>query len=156
MLKGKKGLYILAPMVACIWGAIIFQIVDAFSEDDPIISDITAVSFSTIETKEREKFLINTVDRDPFLGTIYRPKKVVVKNPKSITKKQQVIWPSIKYKGLVAAQNNTKAIFLVEINGTDQLMKKNDSFSDVKFVKGTSSYIRLKYKGKIRQFEILN
>ncbi|KAA1247601.1 hypothetical protein [Aquimarina sp. RZ0] len=156
MLKGKKVLYVLVPMVACIWGAIIFQVVDAFSEDDAIVSDITTVSFSTIETKEREKFSMSTIDRDPFLGTIYRPKKTATKNPKAPIKKQETIWPSITYKGLVSAQNNTKAIFLVEINGTDQLMKKNESFSEVKFIEGTPSYIRLRYKGKTKQFEILN
>ncbi|WP_299223308.1 hypothetical protein [uncultured Aquimarina sp.] len=156
MLKGKKGLYILLPIVVFIWGAIIFQVVDAFSDEDPVVSDITKVSFATIKTKEREKFTIGEIDRDPFLGTIYRPKKVLNKNPKPIVKKQETAWPSIRYKGLVSAQNNSLAIFLVEINGSDQLMKANESFSDVKLIKGSSSSVKLKYKGKTKEFPILN
>ncbi|MBQ4804326.1 hypothetical protein J8L88_15790 [Aquimarina sp. MMG015] len=156
MLKGKKGLYILLPLVVFIWGAIIFQVVDAFSDEDPVMSTITNVSFATIKTKEREKFSISDVDRDPFLGTIYRPKKTTPKKGKTKSKKQETIWPSIRYKGLVSAQNNSSAIFLVEINGTDQLMKIKDSFSEVQLIKGSSSAIKLKYKGSTKQFQILN
>ncbi len=156
MLKGKKGLYILLPLVVFIWGAIIFQVVDAFSDEDPVVSDITNVSFATIKTKEREKFTIGEVDRDPFLGTVYKPTKVIPKTYKALTKKSEIVWPSIRYKGLVSAQNNASAIFLVEINGADQLMKINDSFSEIKLLKGSSSSIKLKYKGKTKQFQILN
>ncbi|WP_299181237.1 hypothetical protein [uncultured Aquimarina sp.] len=156
MLKGKKGLYILLPLVVFIWGAIIFQVVDAFSDEDPVVSDITKISFATIETKEREKFPISDVDRDPFLGTMYHPQKITPKRVKTKNKKQETVWPSIRYKGLVSAQNNSSAIFLVEINGSDQLMKIKDSFSEVQLVKGSSSAIKLKYKGSTKQFQILN
>ncbi|WP_299432259.1 hypothetical protein [uncultured Aquimarina sp.] len=156
MLKGKKGLYILLPVVVFIWGAILFQVLDAFSGEDPVDSDITAISFTTIKTKERDTFTIGEVDRDPFLGTMYRPKKVINKNPKPRVKKPEITWPTIRYKGLVSAQNNSSAIFLVEINGADQLMKINDSFSEAKLIKGSSSSIKLRYKGKTKQFQILN
>lgn len=156
MLKGKKGLYILAPLVAFIWGAIIFQVVDAFSEDDPIALDTTTLSFATIETKEREKFTIGTIERDPFLGTMYRPKKMIKKTPKPGIKKPKVVWPSIKYKGLVSGKNSATIIYLIEINGTDQLMKLNDSFSEAKLIKGSTSFVKLRYKGKTQQFDILD
>ncbi|MGY3793196.1 hypothetical protein [uncultured Aquimarina sp.] len=155
MLKGKKGIYVLLPLVVFIWGAIIFQVVDAFSDDDPEITDITTVSFAKIEAKEREKFEISNVERDPFLGTIYKPKKVVAK-PTSIRKKQEVVWPSIQYKGYVATQNKSATIFLIEINGSEQLLKINDSFADVKLIKGSSTMVKLRYKGKSKQFQILN
>ena len=136
MLKGKKGLYILLPVVVLIWSAIIFQVLDAFDDDDPVITASNTVSFVNIETKEREKFTLGIVDRDPFLGTIYRPKKVVNINPKPRVKKQEIVWPSIKYKGLVSDQNNASSIYLIEINGSDQLMKVNDTFDEVTFSKG--------------------
>ncbi|MDH7445313.1 hypothetical protein [Aquimarina sp. 2201CG14-23] len=156
MLKGKKGLYVLLPLVVCIWGAIIFQVVDAFSDEDPVIANTNPISFATIKTKEREKFTIGEVDRDPFLGTIYKPKKVINQNPKPVAKKQEIVWPSIRYKGLVSAQNNSSAIFMVEINGSDQLMRINESFSEVKLIKGTTGTIKLRYKGSTKQFQILN
>ncbi|MBW1296906.1 hypothetical protein [Aquimarina litoralis] len=155
MLKGKKGIYVLLPLVVFIWGAIIYQVVDAFSDEDPEIADITNVSFAKIETKEREKFQISTVNRDPFLGTIYKPKKVVPKTTTHV-KKQEITWPSIQYKGYVAAQNRSSTIFLIEINGSEQLLKINDTFADVKLIKGSSTTVKLRYKGKNKQFQILN
>jgi len=156
MLKGKKGLYILLPVVALIWGAIIFQVVDAFDDDDPVITASDTISFASIETKEREKFVLGTVDRDPFLGTIYRAKKVVNTNPKPRVKKQEVIWPSIKYKGLVSDQNNASSIYLIEINGSDQLMKVNDIVDEVRFSKGSNNSVTLRHKGQTKQFKMSN
>ena len=156
MLKGKKGLYILLPVVVLIWSSIIFQVLDAFDDDDPVITASNTVSFVNIETKEREKFTLGIVDRDPFLGTIYRPKKVVNINPNPRVKKQEIVWPSIKYKGLVSDQNNASSIYLIEINGSDQLMKVNDTFDEVTFSKGSNNTIKLRYKGKMKQFKMSN
>jgi len=156
MLKGKKGLYILLPIVVFVWGAILYQIVDAFSDDDPIVEDTTQISFATVQSKEREKFTIRDVERDPFLGTMYRPKKVTPKNPNPTPKKTKTVWPQIRYKGLVSTQNNSSSIFLIEINGADQLMKRNDSFSEVKLIKGSSNTITVRYKGITKKFQILN
>lgn len=156
MLKGKKGLYILLPVVAFIWGAIIYQVVDAFSEDEPVVSDAISVSFAKIETREREKFTLGTIHRDPFLGTVYKPKKNVPITRQPIKNKVEIIWPSISYKGMVSDANAATAIFLVAINGTDQLMKRNDVIADVKLLRGTKNMVKLRYKGKTKQFEISN
>ncbi|KZS40907.1 hypothetical protein AWE51_24195 [Aquimarina aggregata] len=154
MLKGKKGLYILLPLVVFIWGAIIFQITDAFTDDDPEIANIGPIAFSKIESKERDRFSISDVTRDPFLGTVYKPKKEPVKKVAQV-KKTVINWPSIRYKGVVTGGNGATAIYLVEINGTDQLMKRKDVISEVKLTKGNSSWVQLQYKGKIKRFEIL-
>ncbi len=155
MLKSKKGIYILLPLVVFIWGAILYQVLDAFSDDDPVITNTTDIKFSEIKTVERQQFEIGAVERDPFLGTLYRPKKEVAKKP-VIIKKNPITWPSIRYKGLVSGQGGSKAIFLVEINGADQLLERNQSFSEIKLVKGSSVSILLRYKGESKQFKILN
>ncbi len=154
MLKGKKALYILLPIVAFIWGAIIFQVVGAFTDEDPVVTDTTEVMVAPLETKERDTFTIGMIERDPFLGTLYKPKKEKISN--SIIKKAPLIWPSIKYKGVVSGQNSKNAIYLIEINGTDQLMKLRQTISEVTLVKGLSKSIRLKYKGKTKDFKIAN
>ncbi len=156
MLKGKKGLYVLLPLVVFIWGAIIYQITDAFSDDDPIALDTTSFSFSKIENKERDPFTISTVERDPFLGTIYKPKKVVEKKVAARTVKAEITWPSIRYKGLVTGGSGATAIYLVEINGVDHLMKRNDMVEEVKLTRGNKSWVQLQYKRKSKRFEILN
>lgn len=157
MLKGKKGLYILLPLVAFIWGAIIIQVVGAFSDEDLIISNTGDVSVTPIETKEREKFNLDIVERDPFLGKAYRPKKKVNRTASvSKVKKNPLVWPSIRYKGVVSGQSNANAIYLIEINGNDQLMKLKQTVSEVTLHKALSNSIRIRYKGKTKDFKIVN
>ncbi len=153
MLKGKKGLYVLLPLVVFIWGAIIYQVTDAFSDDDPLVTDTTSITFSKIEGKERDRFSIGEVTRDPFLGTMYKPKKEPVKKVVQKTQKIEVIWPTITYKGMVTG---SPIIYLVEINGVDQLMQRNDVISEVKLIKGSSSWVQLRCKGATKRFDILN
>ncbi|WP_103069712.1 hypothetical protein [Aquimarina sediminis] len=155
MLKGKKGLYVLLPLVAVIWGAIIFQVVGAFSDEDPVVVDTRDISVAPIEAKEREKFILDAVERDPFLGTLYRPKKKVSKS-KKIVKKNPLVWPTIRYKGVVSGHGNANAIYLIEINGNDQLIKLKQTISEVTLQKAFSSSIRMRYKGKIKEFKIVN
>ncbi len=158
MLKGKKGLYILLPVVALIWGAIIFQVVGAFSDEDQVVAETSEVSLAPIEGNEREKFELSTVLRDPFLGTIYKPKKEVTK-PKATTlkvKKPALVWPSITYKGVVSGQNASNAIYLIEINGSDQLLQLKQTFEEVTLIKARTSSVKLRYKGKIKEFKIAN
>ncbi len=156
MLKGKKGLYILLPLVVFIWGAIIYQITDAFSDNDTVIPKASTVTFSKIESKNRDLFTISTIERDPFLGTMYKPKKELVKKSIAKPKRQALIWPTVRYKGLVTGEQNANAIYLIEINGVDQLMKRNEVVSEIKLLKGTSSWIQLRYKGKTKRFDILH
>ncbi|TPN87679.1 hypothetical protein [Aquimarina algicola] len=156
MLKSKKSLYILLPLVVFIWGAIIFQVLGAFSDDDPIFNENTQIDVSEITTKEREVFTIEPLERDPFLGTLYQPKKKKSKSTKPRVQKQTAfLWPNIQYKGLVSGNNNN-AIYLISINGVDQLMKVKQTIDQVTLIKGASSTIRLKYKGKTKNFTIAN
>ncbi|GAA4276407.1 hypothetical protein [Aquimarina mytili] len=156
MLKGKKGLYILLPVVAFVWGAIIFQVVGAFSDEDPVFEKGAEVNIAPLEEKERDTFSIGFIERDPFLGTLYKPKKKVVVKPKSITKKPPLVWPSIIYKGVVSDHGNANAIYLIGINGTDQLMQLKQTISEVTLMRGGSNTVRVKYKGKIKEFKIAN
>ncbi|MFC5048372.1 hypothetical protein ACFSTE_13545 [Aquimarina hainanensis] len=155
MLRGKKGLYVLLPLVAFIWGAIIFQIVGAFSDEASVIVEAEDISVAPIEVKEQEKFILDAVERDPFLGTLYRPEKKVSKS-KKIEKKDSLIWPIIKYKGVVSGQDNANAIYLIEINGNDQLIKLKQTVSEVTLQKAFSSSVRMRYKGKIKEFKIVH
>jgi len=155
MLKGKKALYILLPLVAFIWGAIVFQVVGAFSDDDLLLAKATEVTITDIKEKEREVFTLGEIKRDPFLGTLYKPKKKIIK-PIARVKKPTITWPSIIYKGMVSGQSNANAIYLVQINGAEHLMKKRQTAAEVTLVRAGASSIRLKYKGKIKDFKIAN
>ncbi|RZS98807.1 hypothetical protein [Aquimarina brevivitae] len=155
MLKGKKGLYILLPLVLLIWGAIIYQVVDAFADEDPILTNAAIVNVKDIKVNERKAFTLSTVDRDPFLGTVYKPKKVTP-SPTRRPKATSISWPSIQYKGVVSNGDATQAIFLVSINGTDQLMQLGETMADITLVNGDQQKIKTRYKGKIKEFTILS
>ncbi len=155
MLKSKKGIYILLPIVVFVWGALIYQLVDAFSDNEADIESSKAITFSEIKTVERELFKIGVIERDPFLGNLYISKKKDKKKVKTIRKKV-VTWPSIKYKGLISGDHVSNAVFLIEINGIDQLLKRNQSFAGVKLIRGSSTAIKVKHKGYIKQYKILN
>ncbi len=156
MLKGKKALYILLPLVALIWGAIVVQVIGAFSDDDPVRTGVTSVNITPVKTKEREKFTLGTVDRDPFLGTLYQPKKKKRKSTTPRVKKTKLVWPSIRYKGVVSGQNSANAIYLIEINGTDQLMNLKQTIDGITLQRGKSGSVSLRYKKIIKEFKIIN
>ncbi len=157
MLKGKKGLYVLLPIVVFIWGAIIFQVVGAFSDEDPVTGTTNEVAIKPIQSSEREKFSLSTIIRDPFLGKTYKKKKEVpALTTKPKVKKQTLVWPSITYKGVVSAQNDSNAIYLIEINGTDQLVKLRQTIAEVTLIKARSHAIKLRYKGQTKEFKIVN
>lgn len=155
MLKGKKGLYVLLPVVVFVWGAIIYQVVDALAEEDIELVNISPVAIGKIETKEREIFTLGEVARDPFLGTVYvPPKPKVVPKANVGIKKQETPWPSIQYKGRVSAPNAKSAIFLIEINGSEQLMRIRDRHEGVQLITGTTSAIKMRFKGETKQFQM--
>lgn len=157
MLKGKKALYILLSLVAFIWGAIIFQIIGAFSDENPVVSDAKEISVSPLKTKERDTFSLGEIKRDPFLGTLYIPKKKENKLPlKPKTKKEPMIWPPIQYKGVVSGQNSANAIYLIQINNIDQLIKLKETISEVTLLKAFSNSIQVRYKGKVKEYKIIN
>ncbi|WP_378185636.1 hypothetical protein ACE939_11035 [Aquimarina sp. W85] len=154
MLKGKKALYILLPLVAIIWGAIIYQIIDTFS--DPELASQHSKKFSkqaSITLKERDTFSIKKLARDPFLGTVYK-KKIPVKKKNNHPVQPTINWPSIQYKGLIAGENFLNSIFLIAVNGQELLMKIKEPQSGVEIIKGTTTHVVLKYKGKRKQFPI--
>ncbi len=158
MLKGKKGLYILLPLVAVVWGAIIVQVVGAFSDEDPVLANTNIdMTIAPVKTKERDAFTLEAIERDPFLGTLYQPpKKVRKKVSKPKVKKPALVWPSIVYKGVVSGANSAQAIYLVEINGNDELMRLKQTIAEVTLLKGYSGSVRLRYKGKVKDFKIVD
>ncbi len=155
MLKGKKGLYILLPIVAFIWGAIIYQVVGAFSDEDPITNNTREINVAPVEIKKRDSFALGQIKRDPFLGTLYTPKKKV-KVSKLKNKRPSLVWPSVTYKGKVSGAGNTNTVYLIAINGVDHLMKSRQTVSEITLIRGMSSSVKLKYKGKVKDFKIGN
>lgn len=90
---------------------------------------------------------LHKIDRDPFLGTSYLPKKKKKKiQKKKVVKKND--WPSIRYEGCIRNQEHPKLkIFVVTLNQQQYLMKIGQTFNGVMLTQGDETTIYVKYKG---------
>ncbi len=143
-MKNKTKTYILLALVLSIWGAIGFKIVEAVN---PSEANTTAqnfdVSFSPQINSEIDTFSIETVNRDPFLGTLTTKRKIVNTVPKPKT----IVWKPIIYHGNISKNDAKKNIFIVSIDGKQYLMKLGQTISDIKLVRGDTKKIVVVYKG---------
>lgn len=154
MLKGKKGLYVLLPLVLFIWGAIIYKVTDAFAPQKAAIIPANTQVQSAYKLAEREVFEIGTPSRDPFLGKTYTAPKIKTPPKKAKPKKKKLIWPRIKYKGIVSNSSATTKVFFVEINRGVQLLKIGAKANDVILKRGNDEEITLEFQGEHKEFKI--
>lgn len=153
-MKNKKNIKVLLPLVIIIWGILIFKIVDAFRPDDMTLQQGVVSSFKAPDVKEKEQFNLKVIENDPFLGTPYA--KSNKKNNGAIKSVQnETPWPSIQYLGLVSDNNSKSKVFIISINGQQQLVGAGEITQDVKVVKGNSESVTLKFNGHTQVYSIM-
>lgn len=140
MLKNKKTLYILVPLVVLIWGMIGFRIWAGFNNDTTNYLLEPTYSEPITEILAVDTFSIIANYRDPFLGKIQAPKPKPIKTkkkPTPVIKKLEPIlrWPTIIYGGMIKNQKTSKLIAMIKINGRDNLMSVGNVVSEVRLVK---------------------
>lgn len=151
-MKKQNKTYILLAVVLGIWGLIGFQFFGAANPSSQEIAEVASDQiFVPKQIKERETFAILASYRDPFLGTVHAPKKKAKKSSSTATKKKKVVpTKSIQYSGFITDKGSKQKIFFITIDGQQQMMSINDSFQEVKLVRGTQNSIRVKYNGSTR------
>ena len=77
-----------------------------------------------------------------------KKKKSKTKTSNQKVKKDTIIIPAIKYKGLVQASDSGKKIFAVSINGSEHLLNVGDDFKGVKILKGNSTELVISFQGR--------
>ena len=150
-MKSKRNTYILIGLVLIIWGLVIYQFFDGAGPVENLMVQNELTSFRPKEVQPRDTFSINTFERDPFLGTFKtkpRVKRSYIKPPEPIS------WPSIVYKGTISNSSNAGNIFIVEINGTQHLLKKGAAENGVKLLKGGDKQITVSYQKQQKQIAI--
>lgn len=149
-MKKNNKTYLLLAVVLGVWGVIAFK----FFGTAPATHEIAAVTSDQIfvpkQIKERETFAIAVNYRDPFLGTVQAPKRKAKKSTAKAVKKKVVPTKSIKYTGFITDKSTQQKIFFVTVDGQQQMMSVNDTFQEVKLVRGTKSSIRVTYNGSIQ------
>lgn len=154
-MKNKKSIYILLPIVLLIWGIVIFQFFSFTTSDNIVDNKSNEFNIKPLKVAVRDTFSINVNYRDPFLGKIYAPNsKIKTKSTNSTIKKQSkqenaIVWPIIKYKGLISDTKNKTKIFILIISGQNYYMKIGDTANEIFLKSGDNESVYVKYKGNL-------
>ncbi|MFC4816007.1 MULTISPECIES: hypothetical protein [unclassified Flavobacterium] len=166
-MKNKKSIYILLPLVLGIWGSVLYQFF-SFSEQEEQLNtgSVHPVNLSPIKKFAADTSEIDVNFRDPFLGGSYqsvstnstssngRPVKSAKKVKPQIKIKEPLVWPEIKYKGIVSDTKNKNKVFMLVINGRTYLMKIGSTENEVTLIEGDRETIDVKYKNEVNLFVI--
>lgn len=151
ILKSKKSLYILFPVVILIWGIVIYRIVDAFSDKTESAIIFSNSGKTKINKIERDTFSLKSIEKDPFLGIIYtKPKPVLRKT--TVNALPPIEWPPINYLGLVSGTGKKQKIHIFQISGQQYLMEIGEKVGEIKFVSASASSVILSHKGQRKEF----
>jgi len=152
-LKKNNRTYLLLAVVIGIWGIIGFKIIKASNPYPKLVVQMTSNEiFEPKQVKKRDTFSIAANYRDPFLGTVHAPKKMRKTTSKVV--KKQVPDKVISYTGFITDKASKQKVFFVTIEGQQQMMGLNDTFKDVKLIRGTKDKIKVRYNGKTQNIAI--
>lgn len=151
----KRNTYILLAAVLAIWGFIGYRVLRTLNpkqEPSPVMDK--SVSFQPEALKKQEAFAVSVHKRDPFLGTITKPKKKTAPKPTVRTEIPPEMEVPVYYAGMVKDDKSREKIYFVQIDGMQQLMHINDEINGVKLVRGNEQEITILYNGKRKNIPI--
>lgn len=156
-MKKKKNSKILLFIVIIIWGFLFYKIYDAFRPNPKNIRTKAPETFIPPPNAEKDTFSLLPIERDPFLGTLYVKKneKKIIHANKNKKKEDDIVWPDIKYLGIVSDQDASTSVFILQINGRQHLIKKGESIEGIQLVYGSNNNLQLRYKGKIKKYPLM-
>lgn len=136
------------PLVLFIWGTIIYKFF-AYTNEDTIVSQNQKISIKPLQIKQKDTFTIKINSRDPFSGKMVDEAASKIKHkisysaPKS---KEELVWPQIKYKGIVSDTKEKVKIYMLIIDGKTNLMRKGQIENEILLKDGDKDMVYLKYK----------
>lgn len=138
------------PIVVVIWGLFFFRLFDACTADpESANQEVDISSFKAPKATKKKNYELFPLERDPFLGIAYTPKKTKTNDNRI---KEEIKWPNIQYLGLVADANASKKIFILNINGTQYLLPKGETVQEVTLLSGNEGKAFLRFKGQRKEF----
>ena len=154
-MKNKKFSKIILLALLAIFAVVLYIRFANFNATEENNHSQPTTSFTPPKAKAKSNFSLLPIERDPFLGGLYSNSKKKKKKIKTnIPIKNKKPWPLVKYQGLVSNKNATKQIFMLTVNGKQQLLSKGDTFNEVEVVKGTAEKILVRYQGKTKEFNL--
>lgn len=155
-MKNKKNLYILLPAVIIVWGLVIYRFFKGMNPDTSLNQKAQTVKeFNPEELKESETFTIKADYRDPFLGSLAKKEKKIKRSYiPSKPKEPEIPFPNIVYKGIISPKGKKEKVFLININGQQQLFKLKNTLNQVTLLRGNEEQITLKFQKEKRTFQL--
>ena len=165
----KQGLNrILIIIMITIWIVVLYRLINYFSADNtvlPINNTVATIPQSFLKFS-KDTFALSLVDRDPFLGKIYKRKPKRIRKPKQISKpnnkvntsKKPVVkrkqfihkWPNLKYFGYVKGANSTSELILIKVNNKLHKVREGDEVSEVIIRKVFKDSIRVQLGKEVK------
>ena len=152
-MKNIKSIYILIPAVLLVWGIIGYRIFSGIVPSQKKSEEIAMLTpFRPKKTMKKEVFELILDYRDPFLGALsIREKKIIKPKPRV---KDSIVFPDIHYKGIFSSSNKSNTIFLIAIEGKQEMFKKHETHQQVKLLKGDKKKITIKYKTEKKTYQL--
>ncbi len=148
-MKNKKTIYVLLPIVLFIWGLLIYQFF-SYTSPEPTIPDLQPNLINKLEKMGQiDTFTIDINYRDPFLGKLYKKPSEKIVNTSIQNKNREpegILWPVIKYKGIVTDTKEKTKVFLIVISGKNCLMRIGQTQEEITLKGGNKKEVQLKYK----------
>ena len=90
---------------------------------------------TTTKTKAKDKFVLQPLDRDPFLNARTKPRKTIKSIPKdrprSDSKNTVSIWPNIAYFGFVKSNDQSAPLVLLKIDNRLKRLRQGERFEEI-------------------------
>lgn len=146
-MKSKKNIYILLPAVLLVWGLIGYRVFAGLDPDKDMVDSMPMTKeFKPLKLVANTNFKIEANYRDPFLGTLENRMSNKTKPKKVYLQKEAVVFPEILYKGIFSPGDHSKSVFLILIDGEQQMFKIKEIHNKVKLLSGDKEKIIIKYK----------
>ncbi len=142
MLKDKRSLYILLPLVGLLWGFIIYRIV-AFTDQEERVSPIEITEISRPLDQEKSDWSLELDYPDPFLKKVPRavtrtgnidpeeePNPVGVIRPETRAAGFEGIKAQLVYHGYITRGDRGNRVALLQVNGHDLLLREGEDLAD--------------------------
>lgn len=159
-MEKKKKTYLLLTAVLLVWGIIGYKIYKQF-KPEPVqeVKESQLISFKTERPKNQFTYTLHKDYRDPFLGNFpikKRQKTAKKRMSKTIkSKPKKISFPRIIYNGLITPKKITShSVFMIAINGKNELFKVGQTNTEVKLLYGTEKEVQVQYKDSIQTFHI--
>jgi len=154
-MQKKVKTYILLAIVLGVWGIIGYQVYAKLNPtEEPITTSNAIVSFKPKQDIIKDTFSISKDHYDPFLNKPYQKNREASATRNTTKTKGTVVFPKVIYKGAISKQKSTSNIYILEINGIQQLFKVRKQIDGITLLKGTKKSVVISFKGQRKEIPV--